>query len=299
MTARPPQRQRIPRFGVTAVAVLESLYQHRLLSTRQAHTLHAPHARVQAMQRTLARLRAAGLAASVHLPGRLALWYLTDRGLDTVEAIPNRVETRRKRIAHDQAAGPLQQHTLAVNDVGIAFVAAARQRGDDCGPYAWRHEIAHPLGRRRTDRLIADAVLTYQLNQPAETSFEYRFVELDRATRANNDLARRLARYATLYRHTDPTTGQPAWRQLYPVFPEVLVVLAGADRGRLERRRQTVLALCRQEDELAAIAQVRISVCLLDDLTAHGPFAAIFHTPTDPQAATDWLGNPPTNGEQR
>lgn len=298
MTARPPQPQPVPRFGATAVAVLESLYQHRLLSTRQAHTLHAPHARVHAMQRTLARLRAGGLAASVHLPGRLGLWYLTDRGLDTVEAIPNRVETRRKRISHDQAAGPLQHHTLAVNEVGIAFVAAARQRGDDCGPYAWRHEIAHPLGRRRTDRLIADAVLTYQLNQPDETSFHYRFVELDRATRANNDLARRLARYATLYRHTDPTAGAPAWRRLYPVFPELLVVLAGADRSRLERRRETVLALCEQEDELAATPQVRISICLLDDLAAHGPFAAIFHTPADPDTATDWLANPPTHRGQ-
>ena len=173
MTERDRQAE-IPRFGATAVAVIESLYQHHLLSTRQAHRLHTPRRRRQAMQRTLARLRSGGLVDCVYLPGRHALWYLTDHGIQAAEALPDRVETRRKRIPREHAAGPLQQHTIAVNDVGIAFVEAARARGDECGPYAWRHEIAHPLGplpgSRRPEQLIADAVLTYQLNEPEETS---------------------------------------------------------------------------------------------------------------------------------
>lgn len=295
----------VPRLGATAVAVLESLYQHRLLTTRQAHQLHAPQARREVTQRTLARLRQAGLANAVRLPGRMMVWYLTERGIHAVEAIPNCVETRRKLIPRDHAAGPLQQHTLAVNDVGIAFVNAARARGDECGPFAWRHEIAHPLGpppgRRTTEQLIADSVLTYQLNEPDETSFHYRFVELDRANRATNDLSRRLARYARLYRHTirpDGKQSQPVslWALLYPIFPEVLVVLAGQARHRLERRRQTVLDLCRQDDDLLATPQVRLSICLLDDLTEHGPFAPIFQGPADDHT-TDWLGRLPETGQ--
>jgi hypothetical protein len=295
----------VPRFGATAVAVLESLYQHRLLTTRQARQLHAPHARREGTQRTLASLRRAGLAASVRLPGRLMVWYLTEAGVRAAEAIPNRVETRRKLIPRDHAAGPLQQHTLAVNDVGIAFVNTARIHGDECEPLAWRHEIAHALGpapgRRGIEQLIADAVLTYQLNEPDETSFHYRFIELDRANRATNDLSRRLARYARLYRHTTRPDGKqsqpvPLWTLLYPIFPEVLVVLAGKPRHRLERRRQTVLDLCRQDDLLLATPQVRLSICLLDDLTEHGPFAPIFHRPADDHP-TDWLGRLPDTGQ--
>ncbi len=79
---------------------------------------------------------------------------------------------------------------------------AARARGDECGPLAWRHEIAHPIGpapgRRTPEQLIADALLTYQRNQPdGTTSFHYRFIELDRATMPVDDLAAKLARYAT------------------------------------------------------------------------------------------------------
>jgi hypothetical protein len=282
--------------GPIAVAVLESLYQHRLLSTRQIHALHLADRTPRNARRVLAGLRSAGLAGSVRLPRRVALWHLTDRGIRAVETIPSRVEIRRKIISADYAAGPLQQHTLDVNDVGIAFVQAARTHGDECGPFAWRHEIAHPLpptpGQRR-EQLIADAVLTYQQNEPDKTTFHYRFIELDRATRANNDLARRLARYARLYRHTtktDKSVPTPAWADLYPVFPEVLVALAGKRSDALQRRRRTVLELCQHEPDLRNAPHVRISMCLLDDLKGHGPFSPIFYSPHDPHQPTDWVG---------
>lgn len=75
-------------------------------------------------------------------------------------------------------------HTLAVNDVGIAFVNAARERGDECGPLAWRHEIAYPITARRNRRpgdiVIADALLTYTQQCPDRTlSVHQRFIELD------------------------------------------------------------------------------------------------------------------------
>lgn len=285
----------VPRLGATSVAILESLHQHRLLSTEQLHVLHTPQASRRFTQQILARLREVGLASSARQPGGLGVWYLSESGLDAVEAIPDRVETRRKPIPPEHAAGPLQAHTLAVNEVGIAFVAAARERGDECGPAAWRHEIAHslgaPPGRRRPEQLIADAVLTYQLVGARKTTFHYRFIELDRANRSSADLAAKLGRYGRLYRHTVADRKKPVvlWRQLYPVFPTLLVVLSGRSRAVLRRRRKTLLALCRSEPNLRDTPEVEIAVCLLDDLIAEGPFAAIFRTPTE-REPVNWLG---------
>jgi hypothetical protein len=286
--------------GRIAAAILESLGQHRLLLTSQVRELHAPDASRQWAHRKLARVRAAGLVAGTTASGGRLLWHLTERGADALDAIPSRAETRRKVIAPEQAAGPLQEHTIAVNDVGIAFVRAAREREDECGPFDWLHEIAHPLGpppgRRTPEQLIADAVLTYQLTEPnGSTSIVYRFVELDRANRSAANLARRLGRYARLYRRTVPVEGSASgsvalWSRLYPVFPPVLVVLAGRRRDRLEDRCRTVLALCRQDPDLAETPEVEVSVCLLDDLAERGPFAPICRALAAPGKPVNWLG---------
>lgn len=292
--------QPLPRVGPTAVATLESLSQHRLLLTRQVHALHTPGASRRWTQYQLARLRGAGLAIGTRLSDRQLLWHLTERGAEAVEAIPSRAEARCKVIAPEQAAGALHEHTIAVNDAGIAFVRAAREREDECGPFNWFHEIAHPLGpppgRRTPEQLIADAILTYELVEPdGSTTIVYRFIELDRATRSAADLAHRLARYVRLYRHTIPAEGSAGervalWSRLYPVFPPVLVVLAGRPRARLEDRRRTVLALCRQDPDLAETPEVEVSFCLLDDLAARGPFAPICRTLANSGKPVDWLG---------
>jgi hypothetical protein len=292
--------QALPRLDSTAVTILESVNQHRLLSTAQVHELHMPAASRRWAQHQLARLRESGLAASVSLPGRRLLWHLTERGVDAVETIPDRAETRRKVIAPEQAAGPLQNHTIAVNDVGLAFVRAAREHGDECGPFDWLHEVAHslgpPPGRRTGEQLIADAVLTYQLAEgDGKASIAYRFVELDRANRSAAELARRIGRYGRLYRRTiaaEDSGQEPVvlWERLYPVFPTVLVVLAGRAPDRLEDRRRTVLALCRQDPDLAETPEVEVSVCLLDDLAERGPFAPICRTLAEPDELADWLG---------
>ncbi len=287
------------RFGRVAVGMLDAVYQHRLLSTRQLHALFRPDAKVRGTQRLLAGLNRAGLLASVRTPDRLRLWFLTDAGIELVETVANRDERRRKLITRAQAAGPLQQHTLAVNEVGVSFVRAARERGDLCGPFSWRNEIAHPLGpppgRRQPEQLIADAVLTYERSEPEV--FEYRFIELDRSTMPVDDLAIKLARYARLYRYTrpahDPADDPPAplWQSTYAVFPSLLLVLAHRDRATLERRRETVLALCESDGELADVG-VNLAVCLLADLSREGPFAGIFRTLADPERPVDWLGQP-------
>lgn len=281
-----------------AAPILEGLYQHRLLSTAQVRELYAPDAQMRWTQRVLAALRDAGLADAVPVRQGLRLWFATEQGADAVEAVATRLEQRRKLTRPAQAAGPLRHHTVAVNDVGIAFVRAARERGDDCGPLSWRHEIAHPLGpppgRRGSEQLIADALLSYQLNSEQGPSFHYRFIELDRGTVPADHLADKLATYARLYHHTAPAEGAteeptPLWTASYAVFPAVLVALAGRSAAALERRRDVVLGLCRADDALTATPEVEIAICLLDELRAHGPFSTIFRTPTDPDRPTSWL----------
>jgi hypothetical protein len=298
----PGQPDDVPRrLGQLHVEVLESLNQHRLLTTVQVHVLHAPNATRRFVQQFLLdRLHTTGLVAVARARRGLKVWHLTERGVETVEAMSSRAETRHKLISSEQAAGPLQQHTLGVSDVGIAFVQAARERGDECGPFDWRHEIAHslgpPPGRRLPEQLIADAVLTYQLTEPDDsTSVVYRFVELDRATRSAATLAAGLGRYARLYRRMIPAE-DPAdppvalWTRLYPAFPTVLVALTGRRRDLLDKRRDTVLELCRQDPDLSESPEVELSICLLDDLIERGPFTPIFRTVANPDVAADWLG---------
>lgn len=292
--------ERAARLGRTGVELLESLGQHRLLSSGQVHELHTPTATVRWTRDLLGRLRTNGLAAATARPGGQLLWFLTEPGADALEGIPSRAETRRRVITPEQAAGSLQEHTIAVNDAGIAFVRAARERGDECGPFDWFHEIAHslgpPPGRRAPEQLIADAVLTYLLREDGgAASIAYRFIELDRANRSAAELARRIGRYARLYRRTIPAEapggGSVAlWERLYPIFPTVLIVLAGRCEERLRERRRTVLALCGQDPELAGTPEVEVSICLLADLLAGGPFHPIFRALAAPEEDTDWLG---------
>lgn len=288
----------VPRLGAAAVGMLEGLDRHRLLSTAQLHALYTPGSSLRWTQLLLTRLRESGLAETARTPGGLGLWYLTPRGVAAIGPIVGNPGERRKAISPEQAAGPLQEHTLAVNEVGLAFVRTARERGDECGPLAWRHEVVHSLGRppgqRRAELLIADALLTYQQNGPGdEVSFHYRFVELDRATMGAERLVEQLVRYPRLYHRTLPATDpldepEPAWAEHYPVFPAVIVVLAGLPPGRLARRRETVLELLTEDTDPAA-PEVSISICALDDLLSHGPFAPIFRDLRDPERPVDWL----------
>lgn len=293
-----------PTLPTVTAEVLTSIYQHRLLSTAQVHAMHM-HGRTRRWaEQVLAQLASRGLTAFVRSGrGGARLYYLTLAGAQAVELIPTRVETRRKLITPEQAAGPLWRHTLSVNDVGIAFLQAARERGDDFGPLGWRHEIAHPApaaGHTRGELLIADALLTYLALGPArELTFHYRLLELDRATVPTDTLASKLARYTDLYRHAPAGRGQasgPAWQARYPIFPDIICVLAGQPRAALTRRAQTVLALCREDPRLRSTPEVRVSLALLEDLQAKGPFAAIWHQPKDPGQALDWLGDQPPGG---
>jgi hypothetical protein len=268
------------------VEVVASVAEHRLLSTAQIHAMHFPASRVRWAQRVLARLESAGYLAKVrtqHAP-RL-LWFLTEQGAGLLQETGALSESPKVFNA-DAALGQLRRHTLAVNDAAICFLAAARERGDEFGPFSWRHEVSHPLGPSR-GRLIADVVLTYLAVEEEGLSVEQRFLELDRATLAVDRLASQLARYAELFRASG-RGGEPLWSDLYPAFPTVLCVLTGAHRKALERRRATAIALLASKSALVRTPQVEILICLLEDLQARGPFAPIFRSPRDPVRGFDW-----------
>ncbi len=205
--------------------------------TEQLRVLHTPDATAGWMRRVLRLLAERGLVDRVRGPATRSLWYLTELGADTIEAAGTLAEPRRRVTTSAQAAGPLRAHTIAVNDVGIAFVRAARKHGDECGPDSWRHEIAHPIsrsrGRRPAELVVADALLSYlQVGEGGGLTLHQRFVELDRGTaRPAEHLASKITRYARL-RHYAASPGfhrftcKATLAQLLPLVP------APADRVR-------------------------------------------------------------------
>jgi hypothetical protein len=282
-----------------SLEVLASLALHRVLSTEQVRRIHLPGRGERRAQQVLVSLERAGLVAHVQVrsaPRRI--WHLTEDGARAAQE-SGFLSDPPRLLNGAQAGGQLRAHTLAVNDAAICFLETARERGDECGPLAWRQEVAHPLsaGRgRRRGVLIADAVLSYLRAAPGKVFLEQRFLELDRATLPVDRLAAELGRYGRLHRARD-SEGQPLWRASYPAFPAVLCVLEGAAPHLLERRRDTAAALLRADPEFSRARGLAIRFCLAAELAQHGPFAPIFADAHDPRRPVDWLGeSPPEKG---
>lgn len=281
-----PSRLRLPEAMAEVVA---SIAHHRALSTEQVREMHYPDNLARWAQRVLLRIEHAGHIAHVDLrraPRRL--WFTTASGLELVRGA-RIVEGEPRLFSAEEIAGRFWHHTYAVNGAGIAFLRAARERGDDFGPLSWRHEVAHPLGPKGAPyrrRLVADALLTYVRGSDGDVYLEQRFLELDRATRSIEGTAAALSEYARLVRGR----GAADWRRRYPAFPPVLCILDGASRETLIRRRTAVLALLRSNRDLDAAEEVRVSVGLAEDLASAGPFAPIFRELREPGVDVDWLG---------
>lgn len=291
----------IGRLPTAAVEVLESIYQHRLLTTVQAQAMHTPEATRRWTLRLLRALAAHELVDVARGPRTIGVWFVTEAGAEAVEQLPGRVEPRRKLITPAQAAGQLQAHTLAVNEVGIAYLRAAREQGDEFGPFSWRHEIAHPIGapagRRAGEQLIVDALITYLATDGEQVTQHQRFLELDRGTLPVEALIDKLHRYQRLRTYTpEPPRGAErveAWRSWYPAgLPDVQIVLAGKPRPQLERRLRLLLALYAAAPELKADRHLRVHVALLEDLHDRGPFAKVWLAAENPSRRVDWLARP-------
>lgn len=276
-------------FGAQA---LECLYRYRLLSTSQLSRLLTPVAGSTRYARAqLADLADVGLVSSVRVAGNRAqqkAWFVTESGAELTESLPT-VERRQYRMTHLRAAGPTQAHTLAVNEVGVLFVEAARARADDCGILGWTLEVAHRyMDASRglpTAPLIADAVVHYTRTAPSSNDEpQQAFVELDRATMSVHRLATKVEHYVSYY-HYRPTTarnrgadglGRRAWRQRYLRFPAVLLVLTGQPEDTLDRRIRRLRAQCQRDIRLTAMSEhVAASATTLTRLRRLGPFAPI------------------------
>jgi len=298
-------------FHMMGRRALELLYQHRVLSTQQLHTLLTePESRPPRpvyLRQQLGELRQAGLVSRVRAhgsggPGHVRslpyLWFLTDAGAESVEEA-GELPVRPYRVTPESVAGARQAHTLAVSDVGIAFVEHARRLGHECGPLDWTPEVANRIrdGQRRfeDDHVISDALLNYVHIERGQRTMLSFFIEVDRATMTSARLAAKLAAYGRLYEYVPqgPDRGRrlvnatrPSWMYSYPVFPRVLVILDAAPprAGHPDTRPQRLAA--RTEDlytRTAADARLSrlkgdlaIGVTTLQQLREHGPCAPIF-----------------------
>ncbi|MFF9569964.1 replication-relaxation family protein [Streptomyces sp. NPDC014685] len=299
-TPIPPVRP-VPGLSRLAQELLPVLYQHRLVATSQLHRLFTPHARRPVyLRQQLAKLRADGLVdATTRRTSRLGraelLWFVTARGADAVAQDPT-IPQRGYRISPQTAASQLQEHTLTVVDTGVAFVSWARRLGDECSPLDWEPEVAHRIRdgeSRGVDEafMIPDAVLRYThtagTGRRRMLSF---FIEVDRATMQTTRLAAKLAAY-TRYQHYVPAPGgrgrratREAWREHYPAFPRLLIILTGASERVLANRVQDLRALAAADPRTSRLAAGVTTLQLLQD---KGPFAPVMTplsgdtTPTD------------------
>lgn len=282
---------------VLGTEMLAGIYRHRLLSTLQLHALYTPHTGTRWLRTVLALLEQRGLVDRVRSPRTLSLWFVTEAGADAVEASGGAVGARRKIATREQAEGPLKAHTIAVNQVGIQFVLAARTRGDECGPDSWRNEVAHPItlarGRGAGELVITDALLSYlQTSEDGGLALHQRFIELDRGTLTAEQLANKIARYRRLrqFKVSPDARAEPAWRSHYRAWPHLLIVLADQPRDRMRQRLTRTLALYGSDP--GAGGQVPLSFVALDDLARRGPFAPVFFSDQQPEQPVDWLGQP-------
>lgn len=291
--------------GLIGQQAMNVLYQHRLISTFQLHQMLTPHhTRAEYMRRQLHQLRTAELVDHV---GRRRhgqtdlLWWLTEKGAAAVEAT-GLLPRRPYRMSAEAAAGPLQEHTLANVESGLAFSNWARRLGHECGPLDWAPEVAHHYrdeNRPGEDlALIPDAVLNYVHTAGRQRTLLTFFIEVDRTQMTVSRLAQKLHAYACYHRYIPqpPNRGHrpaprraPAWRSRYPAFPRVLLVLTGASVARLERRIADLRSLATADPALSTTT-LRCGVTTLDQLRAEGPFAPIFTPALGTADVTDaWL----------
>ncbi|MFE6153657.1 replication-relaxation family protein [Streptomyces sp. NPDC057889] len=291
--------------------LLPALYQHRLIATGQLHRLFTPHARRPVYLRAqLKELRRIGLVdATARRTSRLGnpelLWYITARGADAVAYDPT-VPRRGYRISPQTAASQLQEHTLTVVDTGITFVEWSRRLGHECSPLDWEPEVAHRIrdgeSRGVDDAfMIPDAVLRYtHTAEDGRRRMLSFFIEVDRATMQTTRLAAKLSAYARYQRYV-PTAGgrgrrptREAWRDHYPAFPRLLIVLTGASDRVLANRIQDLRALAAADTR---VSQLTAGVTTLQLLQDKGPFVPIT-TPLSGDAAPTDVFLAPTGGSR-
>ena len=289
--------------------VLESLYQHRLLTSSQLAEILSPGAHPGWLRRVMAALASSGLVDRIRLrpPASQAVWFLTPAGAQLVENGHSGTWRRRYVVTPDVATGPLQAHMLAENDVGIAFMRAARRHNHECGYLSWRHEVAHKLPGG-SGSVIADVLLHYVAVGAGSRGSDvvlWRFFEVDRGHMPRAVLVEKLQDYVALYRgYVDAMGGKsphpPRWVERYPSFPAVVLVFTNGEHRLLMSRIRSVAEICRR-DRVVGETRLPIVFTTLEDLQTRGPFAPIFWPVGDPDRPVDVMGQSvrPNGAESR
>ncbi|MFE6554284.1 replication-relaxation family protein [Streptomyces sp. NPDC057746] len=258
--------------------LIATLAQHRMASTGQLHVLLRPHRSRQSVSERLNDLLDERLVDFVVLPQsyRTRVWYLTPKGARLTRDWPALRGRPPYPVTSATAASLKTPHTLTVLRTHLAFVADARQRGDEHGHLDWTPEVFHSIGDG--DRVVADAFMHYTLIEGEQRRKLRAFVEIDRATMSSERLAAKLIEYARLWAYEPQPVSRrrqaagPGWLRWYPVFPRILFVLTGAGRQAMDNRINDLKAMVAHHPLVAELArEVPLGAVTLDDLDDHGP----------------------------
>lgn len=277
---------------------LQALVVHRMLATEQVHRMLSPGSTIAATRKRLAQLVDDGFVdrfpVRAGARSMIKVWHATTAGVDRALSDPDL--HRRYVVTRPKTHRNLVAHTLAVNEVGLAFVDHARRHhGHECDFLAWEHEVAHSLGgeRRGAAALIADAVLSYTIPDGRGATLARRFIELDRGTEPIHALFDKMRRYALFHDYRPPGAGtEPWWAQRYPTFPPICLVIGANPRRSDDQLTRRIHALCAlaNTDPLIRAQRVQITACRLEDLQTLGPDANIWWRPGHPRP-TSWTGH--------
>lgn len=289
MAATKDRQFAVPAAGID---VLEALWFHRLLSIRQINRLYMPENGERHTRKVMSELAGWGLVQPIaaRSSGAPNYWFLTAEGGRTVQQVSDNIHGQAPSA--EAVASVFQAHTVALNDVGIAFVESARERDDDCLPLAWEHEVEHRMGNAAGQIFRCDGLLRYGIMNRNKAIQRHYFVEVDRCTETIDQLCEKLRRYANYRRWIDPEAtpgmtlgGREAWRHRYPAFPHLLFVFAPSranhTRETLIKRARRVLSMAAQDPivraTLSGTDDFVVGACLLEDLQRKGPYEAIFY----------------------
>nr|BEK71243.1 hypothetical protein KPHV_84700 [Kitasatospora purpeofusca] len=183
--------------------VIAALFQFRMATAEQLRVLHSPDAGLEQMRKRLRRFRDEGLVEAVVLPqaGKQMAWYLTEHAVRIAATFPELEGVASPPLPEDKTAARLRVgHVLAVVRTHVAFVAGARQVGDECAPLDFLPEVYHRFGEGRDGAVIPDGLLHYATKGP-DRRLHRAFVEVDRGTMASEKLAAKLIGYARFHEH--------------------------------------------------------------------------------------------------
>lgn len=250
--------------------VLEGLAHHRYLTTGQVRRLWFPASTEisGAANKVLRALESLKLVESTRTASRgETLWWPATEGY----ALLASRRQRAYRASRDKAEGQNQEHSIAVSEVGVLFVEAARVRGDECGPLSLEHEVRLSSG---SAPVIADGLLSYAETHGGEFVAREALIEVDRARYPARRLWDRLRAYGSL--KDDPRS----WAVGFPGgWPPTLVVVDAPTNTQSELRIALVLDLLDRDPG----NNLQVGFTTLPALRTRGPWEMIWSVPGDPQ----------------